>query len=98
MDERAETHDPLWPLSLRLAKRGLVVERGADGLCVAVEGDPDARDTITCRPRPEDGGRLWFWTSRGEPIAEADGRHTDDAALYVFAHLARRQGDAGARR
>jgi len=98
MDERADTRDPLWPLSLRLSMRGLVVERGADGLRVAVEGDPDACDTITCRPRPEDGGRPWFWTSRGEPIAEADGEHTDDAALYVMMHLAERSGGAEAQR
>ncbi|MEU6035847.1 hypothetical protein ABZ801_10595 [Actinomadura sp. NPDC047616] len=101
MDERAgalDSCDPLAPLGTQLSVRGLVVERGADGLHVAVKGDPDACDTIACRPRPEDGGRPWFWTSSGEPIAEADDEHMDDAALYVLVHLAERSGDARAER
>jgi hypothetical protein len=45
--------------------------------------------TITCRPRAEDGGRLWLFTEEGEPIGEADGEHLDDAALHVLGRLAR---------
>lgn len=29
------------------------------------------RMTITCKPRADDGGRLWFWNSRREPIGPA---------------------------
>ncbi|GAA4063968.1 hypothetical protein GCM10022214_17070 [Actinomadura miaoliensis] len=51
---------------------------------------PDASDTIECRTRPEDGDRLWFFASDGTPISEADDAHSDDAAILVLGHLARR--------
>ena len=56
-------------------------------LSVATE---DAADTITCQPREDDGGRLWFFTGDGTPISEADDAHLDDAAILVLGHLARR--------
>jgi hypothetical protein len=38
---------------------------------------------------------LWFWTGRGEPLAETG--HLPDAVLYVRVHL-RRCADQGAGR
>ncbi|GLZ11334.1 hypothetical protein Acsp04_15690 [Actinomadura sp. NBRC 104425] len=88
-------YDPLSALGTSLGADGLTVARTADGLQVTNEDVPGATDTITCRPRPEDGGRLWFWTGRGEPLAEAD--HLRDAILYVRVHL-RRCADEGSGR
>ncbi|WP_131741249.1 hypothetical protein [Actinomadura roseirufa] len=51
-----------------LQRRSLIVinARG-DG-----EGDPaQPSDTLTCGPREDDGGRLWFFGAWGNPIAEA---------------------------
>jgi hypothetical protein len=42
-------------------------------------------DTISCRVRDEDGGRLWYFTASGEPIAPAD--RVTDAAVFVLGHL-----------
>ncbi|WP_131738365.1 hypothetical protein [Actinomadura roseirufa] len=60
----------------------IVVNPEASGCCDDV---PRLADTVTCRPRRDDGGRLWFWTSWGEPIAEAN--HIVDAALTVATTL-----------
>jgi hypothetical protein len=46
-----------------------------------------AADTITCRPRTGDGDRMWFWTSWGEPIAEAD--RIIEAKMVIRGYLAR---------
>ncbi|MFV2172630.1 hypothetical protein ACFHW2_13760 [Actinomadura sp. LOL_016] len=53
-------------------------------------------DVITCRPRPEDGGRRWFWTSWNEPIAEAD--RIVEATTFVLGYLAARGETGGAAR
>ncbi|MGH3392955.1 MAG: hypothetical protein ACRDOO_29155, partial [Actinomadura sp.] len=48
--------------------------------------DPDRPDTtraITCRPRPDDAHRLWFFTGADTPIAEAD--HIFEAAVAIRA-------------
>ncbi|GLZ16446.1 hypothetical protein Acsp04_66810 [Actinomadura sp. NBRC 104425] len=88
MDDRTGVPDscaPLAALGRQLAMRGLAVEhklRVADATGVSL--------TITCRPRPEDGGRLWVFTEAGEPIGGADGAHLDDAALHILGHLTRR--------
>jgi len=79
-----DEYDRLRALAGQLAVRGVKV---AGLLGVATE---DASDAITCQPRAEDGGRLWFFTSAGEPVAEADDEHLDDAALLVLGHLHRR--------
>ncbi|WP_131742356.1 hypothetical protein [Actinomadura roseirufa] len=66
-----------------LQRRKLIaVNPKAPGCCDDV---PRRADTITCKPRPDDGDRLWFWTSWGEPIAEAN--HIVDAALTVATTL-----------
>jgi hypothetical protein len=51
---------------------------------------------ITCRPRPEDGGVSWFFTSWREPIAPSD--QITDAALFVLGYLNRRPEERGAER
>ncbi|GLZ16119.1 hypothetical protein Acsp04_63540 [Actinomadura sp. NBRC 104425] len=78
-------YDPLAALGRKLAVQGLTVTtmlRVADAAGVWL--------TITCRPRPEDGGRLWFFTGAGEPISETGGGHERDAVLYILGRLARR--------
>lgn len=41
-------------------------------------------DRITCAPRPDDGGRLWFFDSRRKAVSPAG---HPDAALDVARHL-----------
>jgi hypothetical protein len=93
MADRKSITDPLARLAAFLGGQGLKAEPTERGLRVVnpeIAGccSAHAADTITCRPRPEDGGRLWYWTSWGEPIAEAD--HIVDAALIIRGNLARR--------
>jgi hypothetical protein len=72
-------------LKAELTDKGLkVVNPQIAGCCSA-----HAADTITCRPRTDDGGRMWFWTSWGAPIAEA--HQIPDAALIIRTNLARRE-------
>ncbi|MFV2173046.1 hypothetical protein ACFHW2_24825 [Actinomadura sp. LOL_016] len=95
MANRTIPHDPLAALGAYLGARRLEVELTARGLRVA---NPDASgccddasvpsDLITCRPRRDDGGRLWFWTSWNEPIAEAD--RVVEATTFVLGYLAER--------
>jgi hypothetical protein len=85
--------DPLAALGAHLAAHGFKVDLTADGLrvinpkvggcCAEV---PYAADTITCRPRRDDGDRLWLWTSWGEPLAEAD--RITDATMAIRGNLA----------
>ncbi|WP_433228090.1 hypothetical protein [Actinomadura formosensis] len=42
-------------------------------------------DTVTCRARPDDGNRWWYFTSWGEPIAPAD--QVTDAAVSIQGYL-----------
>ncbi|WP_131738395.1 hypothetical protein [Actinomadura roseirufa] len=96
-DARSESEHPdaygrLGALMSRLHAYGLetdlrrgelvVINPKVPGCCVDL---PRAADTITCRPREDDGGRLWFHTSWGEPIAQAN--HIIDAALTVATTL-----------
>ncbi|GGV33736.1 hypothetical protein GCM10010182_66880 [Actinomadura cremea] len=49
------------------------------------EGDgPRRGNTITCRTRPDHDHRLWYFTSRDEPLAEVD---DVDAVMRVIAHV-----------
>lgn len=70
-------------LDLKLKPHGLVVSNPASAGCCG--DNEELSDTITCKRRPEDGHRLWFFTSWGEPIAEAD--HTYDAAGIIASRL-----------
>lgn len=73
----------LYRLDVRLKLDGLLVTNPfRDGCC---DGSPEPGDTVTCRPRPDDGGRLWFAHSWGEWISEAD--RVVDAAMCVASRL-----------
>src|SRR5690606_5190708 len=49
------------------------------------DGGPCLADTITCREREDDEGRLWFYTSWGDPVAEVD--RVTDAAVIIAGNL-----------
>lgn len=42
-------------------------------------------EEVTCSPRPDDGGRLWFWTSDRLPLGEP--ALLTDAALAIVRRL-----------
>ncbi|MEW2356265.1 hypothetical protein [Spirillospora sp. NPDC029432] len=97
MGDRTTETGPLAVLGDFLTACGFTVERDAGGLRVS---NPQVRgcctvvsDTVTCRERAEDGGRMWFWTSWGWPIAPAD--RVTDAALRVLEYLGERSHGAG---
>lgn len=74
-------------LKVELTEGGLRVENpDADGCCLDA---PRPCDTITCRPRPEDGGVLWFYTSWQEPIAPAD--QVIDTTVAILGYLSGRR-------
>ncbi|WP_131741642.1 hypothetical protein [Actinomadura roseirufa] len=82
----------IYGLKTVLQRRSLIViNPNLPGCC---EGAPQPADTITCKPRPDDGGRLWYFTSWQEPIAEAD--HVVDAALSVATTLGAPTDQSGA--
>ncbi|QFG23614.1 hypothetical protein [Actinomadura sp. WMMB 499] len=103
MKDRTFSPDPLACLGAHLSARRLDVDLTARGLRVT---NPDgagccaeanaAADVITCRPRPDDGGREWFWTSWNEPIAEAD--RIVEATTFVLGYLARGRETDGTER
>jgi hypothetical protein len=79
-------------LAAHLSARKLDVQLDSSGLRVEnpqVEGccSRNAADTVSCRPRDDDAGRLWYFTSWGEPIAPAD--RVTDAAVFVLGYLSR---------
>ncbi|GLW64664.1 hypothetical protein Arub01_29080 [Actinomadura rubrobrunea] len=98
MNDRTGEFDhsgPLAALAMNLSARRLAVTTTPRGLRVVNKDVPGccddsryASDTVSCRPRAEDGGTLWFFTSWGEPIAPAD--QVEDAAMYIHACLSRR--------
>jgi hypothetical protein len=66
----ASSRSRLAALREHLTARGLRVE--ADGqLIVRAGGDVPRAIRVTCRPREDDGRKLWFFTHWGEPLAEA---------------------------
>ncbi|MBX6768490.1 MAG: hypothetical protein IRY90_15280, partial [Actinomadura rubrobrunea] len=85
----SDSYDPLAALAVHLSARRLTVNTTADGLRVVNKDVPGccgawyAADTVSCRPREDDGGTPWFFTSWGEPIAPAD--QVEDAGMYVYA-------------
>jgi hypothetical protein len=73
---------------VELTADGLVVYRLATEACCS-DSQCEQRhvlDMITCSPREADAGRLWFYGSDGEPIAEAD--HIIDAVVAIKGRLA----------
>lgn len=94
MDERMAPEVRLAALAAHLAARKLDVDLGPDGLRVTnpqVKGccAKNAADTVSCRPRDEDAGSLWYFTSWGEPIAPAD--RVTEAAVFVLGRLAAKE-------
>jgi hypothetical protein len=92
VEDRTTETDPLAVLGAFLTACGYGTERSVRGLKVV---NPQVMgccalvaDTITCRERSEDSGRVWFWTSWGEAIAPAD--RITEAALAVMAYLRER--------
>ncbi|GAA4060883.1 hypothetical protein [Actinomadura miaoliensis] len=79
-----EQYDRLRALAEQLARAGVKTEAGVTVVA------PTSVETITCREREEDGGKLWFFASDGTPIAQADDEHLDDAALHILGHLNQR--------
>ncbi|MFE9102977.1 hypothetical protein [Actinomadura geliboluensis] len=73
----------VYRLDVQIKPQGLrVTNPFTDGCC---EDNPEPSDTITCGPRPDDGGRLWFFHSWGEPISEAD--KVIDASVVIASKL-----------
>lgn len=58
-----------YQLDVEVTPSGLRVRNPHVRGCCDDNGHPT--DTVTCKPRTDDAGRLWFFTSWGEPIAEA---------------------------
>jgi hypothetical protein len=87
---RPEHKALLEALGTVLRAHGLRARMSPDGLRVA---NPDAAgcceehpsDLISVRPREDDGGRLWLYTSWRHPIAEAE--RIPDAVLALKALL-----------
>ncbi|MER6891989.1 hypothetical protein [Streptomyces halstedii] len=65
-------------LGAHLSSRGFTIDLTALGLEVTAPQVTEychamcASDTITCRQREDDDGRMWFFDGRRRPIAEAD--------------------------
>lgn len=89
--EQPRTHPHAYPrlaqLGAALSAKGFGTQVYADRVLVIAPADrgPRPADEITCRTRADDGGRLWFWTSWDEPIAEAD--HITDTVVVVTGNL-----------
>jgi hypothetical protein len=94
-DLRNGYHAPtarLAALAMHLGTRGLDIDATPEGGLIARDpGRPDTTHTITCRPRPDDADRLWFYVSADTPIAEAD--RIFDAAVAICGLLT--PGDSG---
>lgn len=93
----SEAESPLARLGAHLAAHRFEVDLTADGLAVyspdtephGAGSNPSERsaiDTITCRPHEADDGRLWFFSSDGKPIDEAD--HIVDTVVAIKGRLA----------
>jgi hypothetical protein len=79
-------------LAVYAAANGFEIERPGPGrLRVRLPGDDhcvcgaDRADVITCRPHAGDDQRLWYFTSWGLAITEAD--RVIDAAVIIRGYL-----------
>mgnify|MGYP007126051909 CR=1 FL=1 len=63
--------DRLAALAAHLTARNMDVELTDRDLLVRQRDTGLVTGLIVCRPRPEDGGALWFLTGAGEPLAPA---------------------------
>jgi hypothetical protein len=80
--------NPLAALGAHLGAHGFGIELTAQGLKVSHPRGGKAVDTVTCRARAEDGGRVWFYSGSGRPIAEAE--RIIDAKMVILGGLAAR--------
>ena len=89
-----ESYVRLQVLGMHLRAHGFTVHHVAGGLVVrnmtsTGRGGCGARgasgDTITCRPRGEDEGRYWYFTSWRQPIAECE--RITDALVFIKGYL-----------
>jgi hypothetical protein len=78
----------LWVLGRHL-ETAFDVELTSDGLVVRDRNRRGNVITIICRRRPDDGDRLWFFASCGEPIAEVD--RIPDTVIAINGYLAGRR-------
>ena len=86
----SEAHARLDALRMLAAGAGLDTALSYGTLTVAAppaEREPARTDEVSCRPRPDDGGRLWFFDGDGNPIAEAD--HLTDTVVHLGGTLRR---------
>lgn len=84
MDEDPTPRQRLYTLERHLTLNEFeVTPQGADIIDHIVVTLPEADLTITirCRPRVSDGGRCWFVSDAGTPLAEAD--QVINAAMVV---------------
>ncbi|WP_433469557.1 hypothetical protein [Spirillospora sp. CA-128828] len=77
-------------LQTALDAKGFETRLGGSSLIMiapAIEGEsgPRPADTVVCRARDSDGGRMWFWTSWGEPITKAE--DLTGAAVIIAGYL-----------
>ncbi|GAA4291333.1 hypothetical protein ACFQY7_52095 [Actinomadura luteofluorescens] len=89
-----ESYVRLQVLGMHLRAHGFTIHHVAGGLVVrnmtsTARSRCGARgvsaDTITCRPREEDEGRYWYFTSWRQPIAEAE--RITDALVMIKGYL-----------
>ncbi|QXJ20886.1 hypothetical protein AGRA3207_001679 [Actinomadura graeca] len=87
--EHRHAYPRLYELMNALQGRRFTTRLRASPLAVIVTRPDDptgATQTITCRPRPTDYDRMWFFNdATGEPIAEA--ADIVDAAVIIAGHL-----------
>lgn len=89
-----EVQRRLAALGAHMRGRHLNTDLNDGSLTVAVPGKPEddtVACTITCRPRPSDGDRYWYWNGQRQPIAEAEPEHIPDAGARIAADLRARQ-------
>jgi len=88
--EHRHAYPRLYELMSALQGRRFSVELRASPLAILVTRPDDpagATQTITCKPRPTDFDRMWFYDdATGEPIAETE--YTVDAAVIIAGYLA----------
>ncbi|GAA4238874.1 hypothetical protein GCM10022254_56640 [Actinomadura meridiana] len=73
----------LYALGSVLRAHGYTAETTSEGL--RVSRDDGLAEVITVNPREDDGGRLWFFTVRQAPLAEA--ARITDALMAVKSRL-----------
>ncbi|MFF5262579.1 hypothetical protein ACFY4C_26895 [Actinomadura viridis] len=94
MKDRTTQTNRLAALGAHLSARGYKVDLIEQGLQVInTQVTPNTSVTITCRARQEDGGRRWFFTATGDPVAEA--ARIIDAGVDIMGRLAHRDHHDG---